>query len=427
MTATLPTALAYGTVTWTAVQPVADTTDPDALPDPVPVTGTVTFTPSASVLLATGAPPVTVIAAPLTYQLADDGTLRDPAGNPGVTLVATDSPGVTPTGWTWTASYRLNNGLARGSFSFALPAGETVDLTTVAPVTGSGGTPVIQGPPGPQGDPGPAGTVPDDLNVHSVTAQGAARALFAKTTSSTEHAATIYQAGTSGVDVASALNVVSDNPDSSAMYLSGTEKARGTLKVAHRGYPDASDTNAAALSIDLQTAGSAARGLYLWSSTGGTTGDPITVRVSSAVTALAREDFVIKQNGRCGIGTGLGSNPAGLLELAQPDDTTPGLTIRGRTTGTNMAEFRRPSDGAVRTRISNTAQLVTQEVAFLAGPAVQIGSTSTQVGGGSGVVGIANAGTVPTTNPTGGGVLYASGGALLWRGSNGTVTTIAPA
>lgn len=33
----------------------------------------------------------------------------------------------------------------------------------------------------------------------------------------------------------------------------------------------------------------------------------------------------------------------------------------------------------------------------------------------------------PSSNPTGGGVLYSEGGALKWRGSSGTVTTIASA
>jgi len=53
--------------------------------------------------------------------------------------------------------------------------------------------------------------------------------------------------------------------------------------------------------------------------------------------------------------------------------------------------------------------------------------TSDQFGGGQKVIGIANATTNPATNPTGGGVLYADGGALKWRGSSGTVTTIANA
>jgi hypothetical protein len=58
---------------------------------------------------------------------------------------------------------------------------------------------------------------------------------------------------------------------------------------------------------------------------------------------------------------------------------------------------------------------------------VQIGGGTTSIGGGSGVVGISNATTAPTSNPTGGGVLYAEAGALKWRGSSGTITVIAPA
>ena len=46
---------------------------------------------------------------------------------------------------------------------------------------------------------------------------------------------------------------------------------------------------------------------------------------------------------------------------------------------------------------------------------------------GGGVMGLANAGTNPSTNPSGGGVLYAESGALKWRGSSGNVTTIARA
>jgi len=48
-------------------------------------------------------------------------------------------------------------------------------------------------------------------------------------------------------------------------------------------------------------------------------------------------------------------------------------------------------------------------------------------GSGKGVVFLANAITNPSTNPTGGGILYANGGALTYRGSAGTVTVIAPA
>lgn len=54
-----------------------------------------------------------------------------------------------------------------------------------------------------------------------------------------------------------------------------------------------------------------------------------------------------------------------------------------------------------------------------------LGFGGTSFGSGTKVIFIANASAVPSTNPTGGGVLYAEGGALKYRGSSGTVTTIA--
>ena len=54
-------------------------------------------------------------------------------------------------------------------------------------------------------------------------------------------------------------------------------------------------------------------------------------------------------------------------------------------------------------------------------------NTTSAFGSGVLVVGIANATTVPTTNPSGGGVLYVEAGALKYRGSSGTITTIANA
>ena len=50
-----------------------------------------------------------------------------------------------------------------------------------------------------------------------------------------------------------------------------------------------------------------------------------------------------------------------------------------------------------------------------------------EVGSGLGVFALSDAATAPTTNPTGGGVLFSEAGALKWRGSSGTVTVIAVA
>lgn len=56
-----------------------------------------------------------------------------------------------------------------------------------------------------------------------------------------------------------------------------------------------------------------------------------------------------------------------------------------------------------------------------------MGLGGTSFGSGGTVVFLANASTAPTTNPSGGGVLYVQSGALKYRGSSGTITTIAAA
>jgi len=61
-----------------------------------------------------------------------------------------------------------------------------------------------------------------------------------------------------------------------------------------------------------------------------------------------------------------------------------------------------------------------------AGGNIGFGTTS-QFGGGHGVIAIVNATVAPSVNPAGGGILYVEDGALKYRGSKGTVTTIAPA
>lgn len=60
-------------------------------------------------------------------------------------------------------------------------------------------------------------------------------------------------------------------------------------------------------------------------------------------------------------------------------------------------------------------------------PNIFIGTASATFGGGQGVIVIRNRGTAPSSNVTNAGILYVEAGALTFRGSGGTVTTIAPA
>lgn len=114
------------------------------------------------------------------------------------------------------------------------------------------------------------------------------RSAFFKTTSATQHAVTIYQASTTGQDVAAALNLISDNRETSAVYISGHETLpRGTVKITHTngGTGATDDTSASALSIDLRrgtAAGTACQGIFVTSTDGGTTGRLATFRNGGA-------------------------------------------------------------------------------------------------------------------------------------------------
>ena len=104
-------------------------------------------------------------------------------------------------------------------------------------------------------------------------------AISAKSTSKTpgDHVVVFNLAANGGANNAG-LNVVSANTAFSACEVSGHETGHGTLKVSHvnPGPSPTSDANAAAISIDLQAgtaAGTAAQGIFLKSTTGGTSGD----------------------------------------------------------------------------------------------------------------------------------------------------------
>lgn len=98
-----------------------------------PITGTVTFTPAAAVLVVNDPDnPVTIINQPVTVPITD--------GRFSASLIATDDPDVIPTAWTYTVAFTLNSGAKLPGFSgISVPQDKTVDLTTVVPVPASGG------------------------------------------------------------------------------------------------------------------------------------------------------------------------------------------------------------------------------------------------------------------------------------------------
>jgi hypothetical protein len=154
--ADIPSNLSYGTVTGRFLLAYADSNDSGLEPDAVPAKGSVYFTPSPNYIKdVTASPaPVTILPASVECALDADGYVLGYTGSQGVRLVATDDPQGNPVNWTWSVEFRLTD--ATGSpvrtvpnFSFALPSGSTVDLTTAMPVPDANGTYYLIGPTGP--------------------------------------------------------------------------------------------------------------------------------------------------------------------------------------------------------------------------------------------------------------------------------------
>jgi len=151
----LPSNVDYGTVVGQFLLAYADSNDVDLFPDGQPAKGSIFFTPSPSKLLnASSSPnPVTVVPQTVEVQLDNDGYIEGYSGERGVRLVATDDADLNPQDWTWGVEFRLTDQqdvpVPIASFSFELPAGQTVDLTTITPVPDANGTYYLVGPTGP--------------------------------------------------------------------------------------------------------------------------------------------------------------------------------------------------------------------------------------------------------------------------------------
>jgi len=154
------------------------------------------------------------------------------------------------------------------------------------------------------------------------------------------------------------------------------------------------------------------------------------------------ERMRIDSSGNVGIGT---SSPGGRLEVTGAGSSIVDARLRisnPNTSSFSTAVFDLYSNGRTRVEIygqqdgtgnggfliintSDAAGALQERMRIDASGNVGIRTSSFGTSA-AGVIGIAN-GTAPTTSPAGMGQLYVEGGALKYRGSSGTVTTIANA
>lgn len=133
------------------------------------------------------------------------------------------------------------------------------------------------------------------------------------------------------------------------------------------------------------------------------------------VTGDASGRVVIYGDGKVEWGDGTNNRDTNLYRSAAGTLATDfSLTVGGT--------FRAPT---MRGSISASGTLTLQSTSNATKGTINIGSS--QWNDGTNVILVANTTSAPASNPTGGGYLYVESGALKFRGSSGTVTTIAPA
>lgn len=220
----LPTNVNYGTVVGQFLLAYADSNDSGSDPDGVPAKGSIFFRPSPAKILDSGASPnpVTILPAVVEATLDSEGYLCGYGTDRGIRLVATNDTDLNPTSWTWTVEFRLtaqdDTPVPISSFSIALPAGTTVDLTTVSPIPDANGTFYLTGPTGPANslsigtvstlEPGQSataaitGTAPSQtLSLGIPKGSAASISVGTVTTGAAGSSATVTNAGTSSAAV----------------------------------------------------------------------------------------------------------------------------------------------------------------------------------------------------------------------------------
>lgn len=195
----IPSPLTYATITGKFVSIMADSNDDGSAPDLTNLSGTVTIVPSVRRIHIIGADDGTgseiAIAQTVTGQVVD-GQLLGPDGVTPLRILATDSPGINPISFQYTASFSLTGAAAQpGTITFNALGGTVVDLTSVIPADSS---PAIQT------------VVSEASRIAAAASATAAAASAAAAAASAEDAIGLPGGGTTGQALVKASNADAD-------------------------------------------------------------------------------------------------------------------------------------------------------------------------------------------------------------------------
>ena len=138
--ADVPDVITYGRVVGRFVSFLADSDDPDEIPDEIPLTGMVTLTPDVGYMRLPGVTPsrvASIQSASCPIINGDvyppDTTIENLPATPGVVVMATEQPAGEPNRVNWTASISLSGGASMGTIAIDVPSNGIVDLATIVP------------------------------------------------------------------------------------------------------------------------------------------------------------------------------------------------------------------------------------------------------------------------------------------------------
>lgn len=157
----LPTNVSTCTVTG-RLAATEQTQNTDHAPDVIPLSGRVTFTANVSRLMHVATDTI-FIPFPVSAEL-------DSSGEFSATLIASDDPDINPTGWTYQATFQVND-VTIEPFNFIAGSDQVIDITDIIPVASSSGDAVARGESAYQAwlGQGNTGTEQDFLNTLKVT------------------------------------------------------------------------------------------------------------------------------------------------------------------------------------------------------------------------------------------------------------------
>ena len=135
-----PSDVGYAIVTGRLARVVADSTDSDTIPDFHAATGRVVLEPDLREVRYIGEMGYMMLSLDTVECTIDDmGNVLGPDGESIVCILASDSPKIEQTGWTWSVRFELDDGTWRDVSHVLARAGERIDLASLARVSASAG------------------------------------------------------------------------------------------------------------------------------------------------------------------------------------------------------------------------------------------------------------------------------------------------